>query len=111
MVSSFGEEEDAGTQISTAINVQGTEGLETEQIEVNGLTVVLPVPETVVQTVNNQTVVTSGKVDSETLVDVVVQNVVTFEFDLEPEYYLVKAHSAEDGSTAYFDEMETELCQ
>ena len=84
-----------------------------EEVDVgNGMIVLVPKQKTKVVQVDGQVVQVSNEVSEDTTVTISVENTVSFEFDIQPEFYLSAKHSAgKDGKQEdYIAEMEYELC-
>ena len=103
----------SGSQISTSVEVSDTGDVEMDVLTVNGLQILIPKQSETTQLVNNQTVTTSNEVDETDTVAVQIQSTVSFEFDIQPEYFLTALFDAGEGATQeeYIGAMETELCQ
>ena len=89
------------------------EDVELESVDVgNGMIILIPKPKIKTVEVNGQVVQTSNEVSEDTTVTIAVENTVSFEFDIQPEFYLSAkfAAGAEATQEEYVAEMEKELC-
>lgn len=99
-------------ELGTSVEVIDTGVYEMDVLTVNGMQILIPKQSESTQLVDNQTVTTSNEVDETDTVALQIQNTVSFEFDIQPEYFFTAIFDAGEGATQdeYLGAMETELC-
>ena len=87
------------------------EDVETEEVVLdNGMIVLVPKQTTSLVEIDGQVVQVSNEVSDDTTVTISVENTVSFEFDIQPEFYLSAKFEAGSEQEKFVEEMEKELC-
>ena len=99
-------------QFSASVEVTDDGSIETENIDQNGVSIIIPKQSQIYSIVDNKTIITSNEVSSTDTVAVKIENTVSFEFDIQPEFYLTSLFNAGQNASRddYTQAMEAELC-
>ena len=99
-------------QFSASVEVTNDGSIETENIDQNGVSIIIPKQSQAFTVVDNKTIITSNEVSSTDTVAIKIENTVSFEFDIQPEFYLTSLFNAGQNASRddYTQAMETELC-